>query len=329
MIWVWFLVSSALIVVSAILLAKYGDAIALRTGLGGMFIGTVLLATATSLPELITSISAIRQNIPDLAIGNLFGSNMVNMLVLAILDLIHHRQRILRKAALKHSLSGSLTVFLIGLVVFFIVSNIKIQVGWIGLDSITIIVVYLVAIRLIQKNAQTIILPAKKLEIPQGTPGLAVSLIGFGAASTILLFATPWMVQNSKAIAEITGLGTTFIGTTLVALVTSLPELVTTISAARLGADDMAISNLFGSNLFNMAAIGITDFFYLKGRILGVVDPAFLLVALLGLLMTGMGLIGNLARIERRLFFIEVDALLIILVYFGGLWLLYLRGIAA
>jgi cation:H+ antiporter len=101
----------------------------------------------------------------------------------------------------------------------------------------------------------------------------------------------------------------------------------TTISAARLGADNMAISNLFGSNLFNMAAIEITDFFSLKGRILGVVDPAFLLVALLGPLMTGMGLIGNLARINRRLFFIEVDALLIMLVYFGGLWLLHLRGI--
>jgi cation:H+ antiporter len=135
------------------------------------------------------------------------------------------------------------------------------------------------------------------------------------------------MVSASAEIAEITGLGTTFVGTTLVAIVTSLPEMVTTIAAVRIGADDMAIGNLFGSNLFNMFAIGLTDMFYLQGRFLGIIDPAFLLVGMLGLLMTGMGLIGNLARLERRVLFIELDALALIAIYFAGLWLLYLRGV--
>ena len=88
------------------------------------------------------------------------------------------------------------------------------------------------------------------------------------------MVVTPLMVSSSAGIAEITGLGTTFIGTTLVAIVTSLPEMVTTIAAVRIGADDMAIGNLFGSNLFNMFALGLTDIFYLQGRFLGVIDPA-------------------------------------------------------
>jgi cation:H+ antiporter len=92
--------------------------IAVRTRLGGMFVGVLLMAGATSLPEVLTAISSINQGVPNLAAGNLFGSNMFNMFLLAVLDLVHRKERLLRKAALKHALSGSLTVFLIGLVVF-------------------------------------------------------------------------------------------------------------------------------------------------------------------------------------------------------------------
>jgi cation:H+ antiporter len=329
MVWVIFLVSAALIVLAATQLAKYGDVIAIRTGLGGMFIGVVLLAGATSLPEVLTTISSLSQGVPNLAAGNLFGSNLFNMLLLAILDLLHRKDRILRKAALKHALTGSLTVFLIGLVGFFIMADIEIQIAWIGVDSILIMLVYIVAMRLIQANqTHTLSHPVAPVEIPPGTPSLRTGLLGFSLAALGLVIVTPWMVSASAEIAEITGLGTTFVGTTLVAIVTSLPEVVTTIAAIKIGADDMAIGNLFGSNLFNMFAIGLTDLFYLQGRFLGIIDPAFLLVGMLGLLMTGMGLIGNLARLERRVLFIELDALALMIIYFAGLWLLYLRGVA-
>ncbi len=328
MVWLQFLVTSAIIVYAATQLAKFGDVIAIRTRLGGMFIGTLLLAGVTSLPEVLTTISAIFQGAPDLAAGNLLGSNMFNMFLLAILDIVHYKHRLLRKAAFKHALSGSLAMFLIGLVAFFILADIDVQIGWVGVDSLILLLVYVAGIRLIQRNPMSAVSPAEEGELPPGIPSLRRALIGFGLASAVLIVVTPLMVSSSVRIAEITGLGTTFIGTALVALVTSLPELVTTIAAAKFGADDMAIGNLFGSNLFNMAALGLTDFFYLQGRFLGVVSPAFVLVGLLGMLMTGMGLIGNLARLDRRLGFLEIDALLLILVYFGGMWFLYLRGAA-
>jgi cation:H+ antiporter len=272
----------------------------------------------------------LSQGVPNLAAGNLFGSNMFNMFLLAILDLLFRQDRILRKVALRHALTGSLAVFLIGLVVFFILADIPIDIGWIGLDSIVIMLVYVAALWLIQANqTHRVSHPKENLEIPQGTPSLWVGLIGFGLAALGLVIVTPWMVRASAEIAEITGLGTTFIGTTLVAVVTSLPELVTTIAAIKIGAEDMAVGNLFGSNLFNMFAVGLTDVFYLQGRFLGVIDPAFVLVGMLGLLMTGLGLIGNLARLERRVVFIELDALALMLLYFFGLWLLYSRGITS
>jgi cation:H+ antiporter len=329
MVWVTFLISAALIVFAATQLAKYGDVIAVRTRLSGMFIGVLLLAGATSLPEVLTTISSLSQGVPNLAAGNLLGSNMFNMFLLAILDMLHRKDRILRKAALKHALTGSLTVFLIGLVVFFMLADIKIRIGWVGLDSIVILLAYVVGLRLIQANqAHGTSHTAVKIEIPDGMPSLWKGLTGFGLAVLLLVVVTHWMVSSSAEIAMITGLGTTFVGTTLVAFVTSLPELVTTIAAVKLGADDMAIGNLFGSNLFNMVALGLTDVFYLQGRFLGVIDPAFLLVGMLGLLMTGMGLIGNLARLERRVWFIELDALALMVMYFAGLWLLYSRGVA-
>jgi len=89
MAWINFVLSAAAIVVAAIYLAKFGDVIAIRTRLGGMFIGILLLAGATSLPELLTSIVSIKQGTPNIAAGNLFGSNAFNMLILAILDMIH------------------------------------------------------------------------------------------------------------------------------------------------------------------------------------------------------------------------------------------------
>jgi cation:H+ antiporter len=327
--WLIFLISSAVIVLAAIWMAKYGDVIAVRTGLGGMFIGLVLLAAATSLPELLTSIVAMREGLPNLAAGNLLGSNMMNMFLLVVLDLIFFRRRILRGALFKHALSGSLAVLLMGLTIFALLAKLDFHIGWVGLDSVVILLAYLGSIRLIQTD-----LSFEKSEddqaketIPEGTPSMRTAVIWFAGCTGLLILATPYLVRSSNEIATITGLGTTFVGTTLVALITSLPELVTTVAAARLGAVDMAIGNLFGSNMFNIFVLGLSDLFFTRGPFLPAIDPVFVMVATLGMIMTCLALIGNLARIKRRLFFIEFDALLIAVIYFGGLYYLYLQGV--
>jgi len=330
MIWLQFAFSALVIVIASTQLARNADAIALRTGLGRQFIGALLLGSVTSLPEILTSINSFRQGVPNLAVGNLVGSNMFNMFLLAVADLAVRNRRVLRAVAERHALIGSLTMMMITLVLFFMVADIDLQVGWVGADSLVLILAYVGGVKLLenQSRASARLQQEEEEELLEDVPTLPRALIIFSLAAIALVLVSPMLVRSSAAIAEVTGLGTSFVGLTLVAVVTSLPEVVTTLSLVRNHAEDMAVGNLFGSNMFNMFALGLMDFFYLPGRLFGVIDPNFMLVGLLGLIMTGLGLIGNLARLERRLWFIEIDAALILLMYFGGLALLYARGIS-
>jgi cation:H+ antiporter len=326
MAWLTFIGASVIVVLAATKLAQYGDVIAVRTRLGGMFIGALLLAGATSLPEMVTTLSSLHQNVPNLAAGNLFGSNMFNMFLLAILDLLFVRSRILRRVAMTHALTASLASTMIVLSLLFLVADLHIQVGWIGLDSALLIAAYVGGVRLIQRQGVT-----SGAELQSGEPERLMSLrratVGFSLAAGVLILVVPRLVGTSVEIAELTGLGTGFVGAALVAFVTSLPETVAVVSAARAGAYDLAVGNLFGSNVFNMLVLGLSDLFYTRGRLLGEIDPAFALAGLVALLLTNMALVGNIARLERRLLFIEVDALLLILCYCAGLWMLLQRGI--
>ena len=152
--------------------------------------------------------------------------------------------------------------------------------------------------------------------------------IEFILSAAVITFAAMQLARYGDVIGLRTGLGGMFVGTLLLAAATSLPELITTISAIQSGVPNLAAGNLFGSNMFNMFAIGIADFFYIQGRFFSVIDRSFLLIGMLGLLMTVVALISDLARLERKILFLEIDSALLILLYFGGLALLYTRGIA-
>lgn len=326
--WLIFFLTGVVIIAAAIKLAEYGDAIAYRTGLGQLFIGALLLAGATSAPELLTMISSIRQGHINLTAGDLFGSSMFNMLLLGVLDIAFHKTRILRRVALRHALTASLGTLLTGLAVFFILADIKWMIGWINVDSLVMIAIYIVGVWLLRSNPVTgLPEPAVKEEELRKVPSLRGAIIGFVAATAVLIFVVPWMVRSASQIAEQSGLGDGFVGMLLIATVTSLPELVSVISAVRLKAYDIAVGNLFGSNVFNMFALAMADVIYTDGNFFEAINPAFALAGLLAMLLTILGLIGNLAQVERRIWIVEVDAFLLILGYALGMLLLYLRGV--
>lgn len=327
--WIIFLISSAIVVAAAIKLAEYGDVISVRTKLGGLLVGTIFLAGATSLPEFIASITSFSQGLPNLAAGNFFGSNMVNMVLLALVDIFSYQVPLLRRAAVTHTLTMALGAMLMVIAILFVDLEVAIPtIGWVGLDSLLLIGLYFGGLWLIQQEGKLSAGPGRIDEVVPGAdfPTLRRGVIGFTAAAAVLVLAVPQLVTATANIAEITGLGTTFVGTALLSIVTSLPELLAAIAAVRLGAYDLAVGNLFGSNVFNMLGLGIADFFYTEGRFLGDIDQSFAVVGLFGLLMMIMALIGNLARIERKIFYIEVDAILMILVYLAGMYLLFLQG---
>jgi cation:H+ antiporter len=330
MIWLQFVISAGIVIAAAIKLAEYGDAIAYHTKLTGLFIGALLVAGATSLPELLTMVSAINQRHIDLTAGDLFGSSMFNMLLLGALDMIFHRTRIIRRVALRHALTASLGTMLTGMAVFFLLADVNLRIGWVGIGSVLIMAMYFTGVWLLRSNPVLGDPTSGQAEgVERGIPSLRRAAIGFTITATVLILVTPWLVRSSSGIAEITGLGDGFIGVVMVAVVTSLPELVAMVSAVRFGAYDIAVGNLFGSNVFNMFALSLADVFYTEGPFLNAIDPTFALAGLLALLMTSLGLMGNLAQVERRIGIVELDALLLILCYFAGLGLLYIRGIGA
>jgi cation:H+ antiporter len=321
------LISTALVVLTAIKLSKYSEVIAVRTKLGGLFIGTLLLAGVTSVPELSSTVSSLNQGEPNLAAGNMFGSNMFNMFLLAVLNLVYWRERILQRVVLKHALTASLVSMLSVMVLFFVIAKLDLMIGWVGLDSILVVVGYFAAIWLIRMDSMKDSVSTEEEVEQQHLPSLKHALIGFAIASVVLLASTPKLVESCVGIAGVTGLGTGFVGTALLAIVTSLPELVASVASIRAGAHDLAVGNLFGSNLFNLFGIGIADMFYREGHFMAEIDPMFALAALMALMLTTFGLVGNVVRVQRRTVLADLDAWLIVLAYPLGLLLLYTRGI--
>lgn len=327
MIWVEFLAGAAILVAAAIKLSEYGDALSVRTGLGGIFVGALLMAGATSLPELLSAINALNMGYPNLAAGNMFGSNMFNMALLGLMAVIFWQARVLRRVAMRHALTAALAMLMTVLVVFFVLADIDLRLLWVEADSLLLIAVYVGAVWLLRRS--DIVATSERLSEEElaGVPPLWVAGIGFAGAAAILVLASPWLVRTSVELATSTGLGTGFVGTALLAIITSLPELVSTVAAARIGAYDMAVGNLFGSNVFNMFAVGLCDLFYVKGTFISEIDHTFALVGLLAVILTGLGLIGNLVRIRRRRWWANADALVMVAVYALGLWYLYARGL--
>ncbi len=151
---------------------------------------------------------------------------------------------------------------------------------------------------------------------------LAKALIGFGLAAAVIVFAAPFLADAAGVIAQLSGLGGTFVGTTLVALSTSLPELVTSLAAIRIGAADLALGNILGSNVFNMALLLPLDLAY-PGQLFADVSIAHALTALSVIVVTAVVIMGQLYQAERRVRLVEPDGWLIIVLVLGSLAMVY------
>jgi len=269
-----FIVASALIVFLGLKLAKYGDAIAEKTGLARGWIGVVLLGLVTSLPELSTTISAaVKENAPNLAIGNVFGSNMFNIFIIFILDLFYLKGPILGTARSTNIFSGIFAILITTSGIFSIaINNIK---GFnvpaifnIGLTSIGIFVVYLFAMRMIFINEKANKEESSEEESYAHLKASTVYVL-FSVFAILIVAVGIWLsnIGNRLSTTPLTFfgykllLGTTFVGSLFIAFATSLPELVVSSGSISLGSIDMALGNLLGSNIFNMAIIFFTDIF--------------------------------------------------------------------
>lgn len=330
--WTEFLACAALIAVAGTRLSRYGDVIAEKTGLSGTWIGLVLLATVTSLPELITGISAVTlADVPDIAVGNVLGANVINLAMIVVLDALARGEPLFTRASQGHILAAGFGVILAGFVGFNILFAGHAEtpaLGHVGLASLVIALIYGAAMLTVfrYERAQRAAFVAEEAErYPQVT--LHQAWTRYGLAALVVVGAALWLPFVAKALAQVHGLSETFVGTLFVAVATTLPEMAVTVTALRLGAIDMAIGNLFGSNLFNLAILAVDDLFYLKGPLLAHVSPLHALSALSAVMMSGIAIVGLLYRPRSRLFgTVGWASLMLLSVYLLNTFFLYLYG---
>jgi cation:H+ antiporter len=325
-----FAACAAVIIVAGTFLSKYADSIAELTGLGRLLIGSVLLAGATSLPELTVDISAVRLGAVDLAVGDLVGSSLMNLLILAMLDLSRHsRGRMLSKQGAAHALSGSVSAALTCVVAMSLLTGKSLgihEVLDVGPAVFAVVVAYLFGVRLVYLNQRIAQRSALEKGVPLHEPlagmSMGKALAGFAVCAVAILLAGPFLAEAADELAEVTGLGGTFVGTTLVAFSTSLPDLVSSLAAVRLGAHDLAIGNVFGSNAFNMVLLAPLDAVH-AGPLLAAVSASHAITCVAVILATLVAIMGQLYQSESRTRFIEPDAWLVILIVLGALALVY------
>jgi cation:H+ antiporter len=266
-----FVLSAAVLARAGSSLAGYADQIAERMRMSRLFVGTLMLAFATSLPELVTDITAARAGAPDLAVGDLFGSSMANMAILAIIDLFY-RGEVWPSVELGHARVAAVAMALTAMAALNIFTGSTLAIGWVGFVPILIAVIYVLSIAWFRRMPLLarpgLEAPRVPLQKPTGWSEEAsmVSLGGlwarFGTSALLILLTAPIVTLSVKAIADSTGIAQTFLGAALLAVTTSLPELVASIASVRIGAYDMAVGNLFGSNIANMSVLLFADIAY-------------------------------------------------------------------
>ena len=332
MVWLKFGVSLVIILFAGAKLARYGDALAEKTRLGGMWIGLVLLAFITSVPELTTGISAVALvKITDLALGTIMGSCIFNLLIVAFLDVVYRRAPILSRASPHHKASAVMGMLLIGLCALSILGAERLSglaLGWIGIPSIVLIVLYLAGVRWTLRSRRD-----------DETASSTATSSGYGHMSTrevwlkfilggaVVAGSGIWLAFIGEEIAATTGLGASFVGSLFLALSTSMPELALTIAAVRLGAVDMAVADVLGANMINIAKVFFIDMFYAEGSLLSSVSKAHITTAIVAIVMSLVVLIALRFRQRRKTFrVVSWYAVLLVGLYLYGAYALFASG---
>ena len=325
-----FTFSALIIVVAGSFLTKFADKIAEVTGWGRMFVGGLLLAGATSIPELMVDLKAVQMDLPDMAVGDLLGSSLFNLLILATLDFAFpsaFKRTAFSPAFLHHSLSAVLAIVLTAIVGIGIASRLDTSFLGVSIFSWAVVVMYLFGLRLIfiEGNQGPHLDTSTEQQPSIGSAKhrpLLFAVLGYITSALVILVVAPYLVHAADELAKQSGLGHTFIGTTLVALATSLPELVSTLAAFRMGAPDLALGNIFGSNAFNMILFFPLDFMYPKALFSSVRSihavTAFSVIAAMS-----VAVMGQLYRKKERSRFSEPSSEIVVVMIVLFLFLLY------
>lgn len=331
MVWLQFVALSIAIVFGGAKAARYADVLAEKTGLGRIRVGLVLLALVSSMPELSTGITAVSLvKLPDLAVGTILGSCLFNLGIIVLLDVMYRGSPVLSKANPSHKASLVLGILILALTAGVISAGDRLSgltIAWIGVPSIVIFLVYLTGMWGVfryEHRKREASPPAKETVLLYDGHSLTGAWLKFALAAAVVIGAGIWLAFIGEDIVASTGWGASFVGSLLLAVSTSLPETVIGITALRLGAIDMAIANVIGANLINIAKIFVLDIFYTEGPLLSSVSGAHVTTTLVAIGMSVVVLIGILYRARVKTFrVVSWYSVLLLGLYIYGAFALY------
>ncbi|OGU20945.1 MAG: cation transporter [Hydrogenophilales bacterium RIFOXYD1_FULL_62_11] len=331
-VWLSLLASLAVIGVAGFKLSRYGDIIAEKSGMSRGWVGLILLASVTSLPELVTGISSVTvADVPDIAVGNILGACVFNLGFIVVLDFLYRKESIYTRARQGNVLAAGYSVVLLGFTGFNLLlyrEGTTLSLGHVGLYSPLILLLYLLAMRSLYQyeKAQVSEYVEDRVELHPDM-SLKQAVKGYVMAALAVVAAGVWLPFIAKNLAASMAWEQSFVGTLFVAAVTTMPEIVVTVAALRMGAIDLAIGNLFGSNLFNIAILAIDDLFYLPGPLLADVSLVHATSAFSAMMMSGLAVVGLVLRPASRVFrTVNWISLLLLVIYLLNTWFLYLHG---
>jgi len=322
-----FLLCAAVIFFSGTKLAHYGDQMAELTGMGKAWFGLIMMASVTSLPELFVGISSASIiESADFAVGDVLGSCAFNLAILSLLDVFSKKTTLFSVASQSHVLAGALGIVLFSFVGIglFLPFDFKL-IDWIGISSIVFIAIYLVSIKLVyqyDRNHPSPTIPTTLVEL-QNRTSLKKVIFWYSINALVVIGAALLLPHFAEQFSNQTGLDKSFTGTVLLAASTSLPEVAVSVAAIRMGAIDMAVGNLLGSNLFNVFILAIGNIFYRKGHILVDASESNIISVFSIITMTAIAIVGLTYRSKNKFFFLAWDTLLIVIMFIFNMVILY------
>ena len=332
-----FVAAAAAVWLAGAKLAYYADAISERTKLSKAFLGLILLGVATSLPEFVTTITGSVLGNASLVTGNLFGGVALQIAVLALVDLIAVRRALTFFTPEPVLLfQAVMLLLLLSVAMAGAAAGDPVAVAGFGLTPVLLAAGYVVAVGGSREGAthprwravnapEDTATQQRETQAPFGhmpTRGLAL----YSTLSALGILAAGWcLAQTGDALAQQTGLGGSFVGATLVASSTSLPELSTALAAVRQRNYQMAVSNILGTNCLELALFFVADAFYRSGPILATADASAMFAAAWAMTVTCIYLLGLLERRNGTLLRMGYDSVAVLVVCgvgFTGLYLL-------
>ncbi|WP_316015703.1 sodium:calcium antiporter [Roseobacter sp. HKCCA0434] len=324
-----FALGAAVVVACGAMLTSRADRLADATGLGEAVVGGLMLGAATSLPGIVATVTAALDGLPSLALSNAVGGIAVQTLFLVVADLAYRRANLEHAAADAGNLisSGALILMLscalaAGFAPAFTIFSVHPV-------SLLLFAIYFVAMRRAVQLADT------PMWTPRATPHTRddepdedaarqpiLPLVASSLALGLVVAVAGWLLaKTGTGIAREAGLSQSLVGALMIAVVTSLPELVTTLAAVRRGALQLAVGGIIGGNAFDALFLSLGDIAYRDGSLYHAVgnDDRFVMATalamtaalLLGLIMRdrkGIGLEGGaIAGLYAMMVFVQLN----------------------